>query len=270
MKQEIYKYNSYRLFLRDNFPQTGSERGKRSLLAKSLRCQSSLISLVVTQRAHFNEDMAFGTCQFLEMDASAQDFFLLLFHKDRAGTEALKKHYQSKIEKIRKQRNEISERVKTEPTLALEYQTIYYSSWIYSAVHTLVLNPKMRTASEIAKVLTEPQRKVEEAIEFLLKVGLLANSKGALLPGVQRLHLSSDSPLLAQHQSNWHLEALRRVRDKNKNCFSYSGILSMSKADSDELREMLLDFISRLEEKIKPSPDEQAAGIVIDFFPYGL
>ena len=64
---DVFKYQNYRPFLKAAFPRAGTGRGQRQQLAKALGCQTSFISLVLTDRVHMNEDMAFGTTQFLRL-----------------------------------------------------------------------------------------------------------------------------------------------------------------------------------------------------------
>src|SRR5690348_9754305 len=109
--KELYSFASYREFLKNRFPPSGDGRGNRAKLAKHIGCQPSFISLVLSSKAHLNEDMAFSACDFLKLPAEQLHFFLLLFHFEKAGTQKLRFHYQEQIRRIREKRAEVRSRV---------------------------------------------------------------------------------------------------------------------------------------------------------------
>ena len=74
MKDQIYDYNSYRSFLKDQFPTKGEARGKRKFLAEKLGCQVSFLGLVLTQRAHLNSEMLWKQV-FIWTTKEERDFF---------------------------------------------------------------------------------------------------------------------------------------------------------------------------------------------------
>ena len=264
----LFRSTKYRDFLRKMFPSKGENRGRRRELAKRLGCQTSLISLVLTDRAHLNEDMIFKCSQFLGMNSVETDFLLNIYHLERAGTPVLRGYYQKKISQMIESRTQVKERVGASITLPLEIQAQYYSNWTYAAVHTVVMNPKTRSLALIADKLNLNESLALQTLEFLEQWKFVVNTGDYYEPGSTRLHLSSDSPFIVQHHRNWSMEAMRAAGDKNPLDLNYSGALSMSKNDAENIRELLLNAISSIEKQIAPSPDEDVVGISLSWFRY--
>jgi uncharacterized protein (TIGR02147 family) len=265
---DLYKAFNYRDFLRNHFPSKGDKRGRRRSLAKALGCQTSFVSLVLTDRAHLNEDMIFNTARFLHLNGQETDFLLMLYHHERASSHVLRGYYQSKIKEIIEKRTQVKERVGPSPTIPLEIQAQYYSNWTYAAIHTTIINPQMRTIPLIAKKLNLSAALVEEHLNFLEKWNFVTKVGEHFEPGFTRLHLSVDSPFIIQHHRNWHLEAMRAVGEGRSQDLNYSGALSLSKEDAKKIREILLNTIGTIETQIKDSADEEIVGITLGYFCY--
>lgn len=265
---DIYGARTYREFLRKSFPGKGDGRGRRGELARALKCQTSLISLVLTDRAHLNEDMAFATARFLGLGAAETEFFLLLYHHERAAGPALRQHYLSKIREAQAKREQVTERIGRAPTLSTDVQARYYSDWTYSAIHTAVMNPETRTLERLAQKLRLPPSLVEEQLKFLTEWKFVYQIGSVYEPGVTRVHLPSDSPFITQHHRNWHIEAMRAVGERRERDLNYSGALSLSRADAEKVRAILLDALTTIEKQIAPSPDEEIVGVAMSLFHF--
>jgi uncharacterized protein (TIGR02147 family) len=268
---DVFNESNYRNFLRTHFPQSGDGRGRRRQLSTALNCQTSFISLVLTDRAHLNEDMAFQAAHFLNLSSDETDYFLLLFHGERAATRELKNYYEKRRQEIIKMRGQVQKRIESTKEIPFEVQAQYYSDWSYGAIHTLILNPRFRSRESIASKLHLSLVQVDECFEFLTKWGFAKKIDGEFRTSVTRLHLSSDSPFIQQHHQNWHLEALRALASNRRNQelgMNYSGVLSLAKKDIPFVRDLMMDVISKIERHIKPSKDEELVGIVMDLFGY--
>lgn len=265
---ELYKFHNYREFLRKAFPGKGDRRGQRQALAETLNCQTSFVSLVLTDRAHFNEDMIFATAHFLNLNAVEKEFLMLIYHHERAASKNLKNHYQSKIKSILEQRKEIKSRVPETAELPIEIQAQFYSSWLYSAVLTAIMNPQIRTLDALSKKLKISERSLAEVLEFLTQWQFVKKTISGYEPHRHRLHLTSQSPFITQHHRNWLLEAMRFLNEKQETDFNYSGAISLSKSDLAAIREILLNAVSNIEKQIAPSPDEEMVGIAISCFKF--
>jgi uncharacterized protein (TIGR02147 family) len=266
--ENLFKETQYREFLKKCFPGKGELGGKRGQLAKALGCQTSFISLVLTDRAHFNEDMLFRSAQFLGLNSNETDFLLLIYHFERANSQALRGYYQRKINERLEKRQKVKEKVGPSAAIPIEIQALYYSNWTYAAIHTVVMNPQTRTIQSISKRLNLPSAVVEEHLQFLEAWSFVTKRSGQYEPGVKRIHIDSDSPFIVQHHRNWHLEAMRALGEKREHDLNYSGALSMSKADAAKVKELLLNAIGAIEKQIRPSADEETVGLTLSYFRY--
>ncbi|MDZ4661269.1 MAG: TIGR02147 family protein [Pseudomonadota bacterium] len=265
---DLFDSSNYRDFLRNSFPGSGDRRGRRRALAEALGCQTSFISLVLTDRAHFNEDMTFATAKFLTLNSPETEFLLLLYHFERAATPELRQYYKIKINKSLESRKQIKSRVRESPTIPLEIQAQYYSNWVFSAIHTVVMCAQTRTIDKIAKKINISEKLVEESLIFLTQWQFVKETTQGFEPGVNRLHLDSTSPFIIQHHRNWHLEAMRSVGERRDGDFNYSGALSVGRADVAAIKEILLKSVSAIESQIAQSPDEEAIGLTMSCFKY--
>lgn len=265
---ELFKCRNYREFLRISFPGAGSMRGRRLALAKKLGCQTSFVSLVLTDRSHMNEDMIYATAEFLKMSPQETEFLMCIFHREKAATNSLRSYYDSKIQAILNARQQVSSRLKEAVTVPFEAQAQYYSNWLYSAVHTAVLNPATQTIESISQKLRVSELIVQETLEFLMSWNFVKKTTTGYQAGVNRLHLGKDSPFIVQHHRNWQMESMRSVGERKKEDFNYSGVLSLAEKDIAIIREIMLKTVSRIEEQILPSPDEELVGLSFNVFKY--
>lgn len=265
---EIFKFDSYRSYLKLRFPVSGENRGHRARLSKHIGCQTSFISLVLSQRTHLNEDMAFLCCEFLKLTAQETQFFLLLFHYEKAGTEKLRIYYKEQMSKTLKQREDIRSRVATEKQMSIEKQMYFSSDWIFSAIIALVQIPQFREQKSIAEKLQLSETTVAPVLNWLLTNDFIKIQNDKFIPSTQRVHLNSDSQFLEQHHRNWRNESIRSLKRKNESDLHYSGAISISYKDYFKVRELILKSISDIEVILKPSADEELVGICLDLFKY--
>ena len=266
--KEIYSYSSYRDYLKSRFPASGEGRGQRTKLAQHIGCQPSFISLVLSSKAHLNEDMAFGCCDFLKLAPEDVRFFLILFHFEKAGTQKLRFHYQEQIRRIRQKRAEVRSRVATDIEVDFTKQMRFFSEWLYIAIFTVVQIPEYREEKTMAEKLHLSEDIVRKSVSWMIDEGFLKREKNVLVATSQRIHLSGDSPFIDQHHRNWRNEAVRSLNRKTEADLHYSGALSLSQSDYFRVRDLLLQSISNIESILKPSKDEELIGIGLDLFRY--
>lgn len=72
---------------------------------------------------------------------------------------------------------QIQNRVKIDLKLELAQQAIFYSDWIYSAIRQSTAIPKIKTSDEISKFLSLSPKIVLQALEFLVREGLVSLKK---------------------------------------------------------------------------------------------
>lgn len=267
MDQIIFDFREYKPFLISwirSRPHKG--HGSKAAMARAVGCQTAYISQVILGPAHLSAEQAEKLAQFFKFTEDETEYFLLLVQKDRAGTETLRIHCLRKIGKIQDHRAQLKSRIDPEVQLKSAAQVTYFSSWIYSAVHVLTTIPTFQTRERISSRLQLPLPVIDEVLKFLVASQLVKKDGGTLKPGMARLHLPHDSPLVGRHHINWRLQAIRDLEIRNDESLHYSSCVSISKKDAADIREQLLKMIERAKAQIKASPEEELYSLCLDFF----
>lgn len=187
----------------------------------------------------------------------------------RAGTVELRKHFERKLQKILDQRLVLKNRLQDKKTLGPTDQAIYYSDWIYCAIHMCVLVSTLRSAKAISDYLGASPFKTGRAIEFLESVDLIRKVDGVYRATETRIHLASDSPMIAKHHSNWRLQAIRSLDRESPSELHYSSVVSISSDDLPRVREVLVKAIETVRAIVRESKDEDVYCYVLDLFGLG-
>ncbi len=272
MTKTLYDFQNYKEYLNSILEIAGKSRGLRARLAEALNCQSAFISKVLNADAHFSIESAVLISEFLEHSPEEQHYFLLLVQLGRAGSRKLELYYEKQIERIRHDRRQIKKRVVSEEArpLSLEEKAIYYSSWLYVAIHVAVSVQGRDTKAALAEHFQLKLHELSRYLEFLVSAGILAEKAGHYRVGSRLLHLGHDSivdsSLLAKHHTNWRLRAIESLDRQASQDLHFSSVISFSARDIEKIREVLLKSVEEVDEVIKPSPEETAFCLAIDFF----
>lgn len=257
MKTTVFEYKHYRDYLKVKLSTTGASRGIRTKLAEKTRTHPAFISKVLSGANDLSPEHIPPTNELLGHTSEEAHFFTLLVLQARAGTQELKKYYQTQIQEILLKRNEFLERVKIEGKVAVADQSIYYSKWYYLAIHILVNIPKYQTREAIAERLKLSLNTVSKATEALIKMGLIESKNGKFIIGKKRIHLDKHSPFIGQLHGNARAHALSKIAEGEDYDLHFSIGFTMSKKLYDEYRSRLLDLVTEFEKKfIEDEPDD--------------
>jgi uncharacterized protein (TIGR02147 family) len=263
---EIFQFRNYRDYLKKEFAGTGENRGRRSFLARHLDCQTSFISQVLTERAHFSLEHAIQVSVFLNHTPLERKYFMLLVHADRSGSSTLKAHFEEEIVQIRKKRNEVKERINVRTQLSAEDQMTYYSAWHYSAIHILCALPDFRSVEAFSVRLKLDIPVVKRTLQFLEERGFVRKNSTGYEIGSTRIHLSNGSPMLPRHHANWRMKAIERVDNQKSHELHYSAVLGISRKDVKALKDRLLQLLEDFEPVIERSKEEEPIAFLMDLF----
>src|SRR3989344_3476392 len=112
MKKSIFHYSNYRNYLLDVLGKAGTRSGLRQKLAAAIQVQPSHISQVLKGGTQFTLEPAEKIAQFLQLPKQRALFFLVLVHKDRAGTLSLKRFYEEELHALQEEFLTLSKQVK--------------------------------------------------------------------------------------------------------------------------------------------------------------
>lgn len=267
-RHDIFDYLDYKMYIQ-NFSQRLPARGHgfRSRMAEAAGCRVAFVSQVLNGDLHFSLEQAEALNPLLGHSSEESDFFILLIQLERAGTHALKARLRQQINRILERRLTLKNRVDIKAELDPITQATYYSSWHYAAVHILVTIQEYCTKEAVASRLRLPLEKVSSIVEFLRSVDLVRFEKGRIVPGVPRIFLGSDSPMISRHHSNWRVRAIESLDRNEGSDVHLSTLVSFSKADLLRLKEQIIKGIERARAIARESsPEEEVYCFNVDFF----
>lgn len=184
----VFSYKDYKIYLSRVLEERSQiHKGQRLRLAEFLNCRPSYVSQVLNGDLHLSPEQAFAVNKFLGLTETESRFFLSLVHYARAGSQDLKKYHDMEIKKQLDDHALVKNRVQSNRSLSEMDQAKYYKSWILAAIHMIVSIPEYRKREKIADALGLPQKTVNEAVEFLLNIGMLKETSSQLEQGERSL-----------------------------------------------------------------------------------
>ena len=266
--KNVFTFSDYKAYLSSvEDTRKSFERGFRTKLASAIGCQSGFVSNVLNGDAHFSSEQITGIARFLNLKSPEQKYLYTLLQFARAGTKDLQNFIQAELTLLRDEYLNIKKRVGDSKALSESDQSVYYSSWHYTAVHLLTTIPGYQTAERIAEGLNLPYAVVNKILLFLVQTGILVeNKKGELEAGNVLIHLNRESPHIRQHHTNWRVAAIQSLALENADDLHYSTISTLSRADAEKLKAEMVRMIESYVETVKPSKEEEMVGFTLDFF----
>lgn len=263
-KAVVFEYRDYKQFLKDLSDL--KPRGFKSALAQAASCQLAYVTHVLGGAAHFSLEQAEGISRFLGHTKLEQRYFLTLVEFARAGTPQLRHALAEFLQDYREKFFSLKERVNIKQSLSSEDQLIYYSSWVYAAVHVMTSIPALQSREALASALVLPLAKVNEVCDFLIQTKLIGEDGKRLTMTSRQIHLGKDSPLISQHHSNWRIQAIRSLDLGKMNDIHYSSVFTLSEEGAERVRAILTQAIADSVQIIKGAKEEQTRAMTIDFF----
>jgi len=267
MEISIFDFTDYRIYLEklSKTPHRGGY-GFRTKIARAIRCQNAYVSRIFQGTSNLSLEQADDLSDFLGHSEEEREYFLLLVLKSRAGSKKLGGFYEKQIRRILDGRLQLRIRVKEMLPLSKEQQAIYYSNWLYAALHIMISIPGSHDRESLSRRLNLSPIKIAEALKFLVHSGILEQTHQGLRPGKRRIHLSGTSPYVGQHHTNWRLKAIRSLETDSTSDLHYTSIASLSREDFLKCKAQILTLIESYNATIAPSKDEIPAAFTIDWF----
>jgi uncharacterized protein (TIGR02147 family) len=266
MTKGVFDFSDYKAYLSFKVGPRSQRRGIKGALAKHLGIQPTFVSQVLYGKAHFSLEHAEQLADFFGLNTEEKNYFMLLVQKDRAGSRALQHYYAQQISALLQSRLNLTKRLGAIHTLSTEIQAVYYSSWVYAAIHMAVTIPKLQSPMTISKFLNLPLKKVFEVLTYLADHGLIERSGESFLPGKKQIRLGNQSQNIIKHHTHWRHQAIESLDREQISDLHYSGVVTLSEKDMIRLKERILDFINECVTEIRTSKEEELCVFNIDFF----
>lgn len=264
---KIFEFNDYKPFLWHFIEQQPKKgRGLVKAMGEYLGIDPSQVSQVLSGTKDFMEEQAILLSRFIGLNELETDYFLTLVKMERAGTKVLKDHYSKKLIELKTQSLNFKKRVNHDRILTDYEKSVFYSSYLYSAIRLSTSIGNGQTISEIAERFQLPREKVSSILNFLLESNLCTEKEGKYILGTQHTHVERGSPFLPRHHHNWRVKALERTDSISDQELQFTGPVSISKEDFQAVRELLIEVISKSLDKVKQSDPTDVACLLVDWY----
>lgn len=262
---EIYKYEQYIDFLSQMIKENSEAYGYKAKIADACGCKRSYLTQVLVGKAHFTPEHAFNLCKFWRLSTLETEYFIHMVHKDRAGTKDLQNYHKKALRDIRLKTEDLSQRF-THETLKENQAAVYYSNWIYGALHVLISIREFQQVASLSSRLEIPQSQILTALKELEKLGLATHKNGQWVPSQKNLHVSKSSAMITVNHLNWRQKALQNSVSRDEGGIHYTSVYGLSHSDAIKLKDMMLAFIEQTRKVVAPSKEEEAICFLLDFF----
>jgi uncharacterized protein (TIGR02147 family) len=266
MKSLPFAYKSYKQFLSDLIENSERSWGGISRLADAAGCQRSYLSRVLSAELHLTPDHLYGICSWLKLAENETEYLLTILEEERASTLSYRERLKEKSTRLRKQHNELQNKVNRPLAPLDEKDYIYYSTWLFSALHILVSITAYQTTKEIASRLQLPVATAEHMLKQLQAWELIKFQKGKWSFSSAERHVPKRSPLVSFHHQNWRQRAVMDAQNPETDGVHFTVVQSMNEAAYKKIQTRLLDLIEEASKIAGPSPAEKLVCFTADFF----
>lgn len=265
MIKSIFNYKSYRKLLYDQLSAKG-KRGQLSQAAQSLGCQASFLSRVINEEIHLTPEHAFKLAHFWSLKGDERVYFLKLVDYERAGDKEYQDYLKTQLDELVKKNSEIAGRTQRQNKNFEGLSTKYFSSWIYGAIHFLTCIPEFQNVKNLSQRLSLGESIVLEVLKDLEQMNFVTKSREGWIYKSGEFHLERTSPLVVMHHQNWRQRAVLDAQNFEHQNIHYTTILTLSKADTEKIQGLILDFLAQINRIAAPSNPEDEVVLTMDFF----
>ena len=264
----LFEHTEYRHYLRSyikKLPLHG--RGELTKIAQHLGVNTTWISQIMSGSQNLNQEQSHSLSLYLGHNELEMDYFSLLVQIDRASTSALKDYLKKKLTQLRNESLKISKRLSFEKKLSEQERAIFYSSWIYSAVHIFTsLHEKGVTLDEVSKRFNLGKSKIAEVLQFLVSAGIITEKSAKYQVGVKSTFVEQGSPHLLKHHSSWRLRAIQKSEKLAETELMVTGQYSLSRRDFLHVREKFTEIIKSINQTVSETNPEEIVCFNLDWF----
>lgn len=266
--EKVFSFNNYKEYITYQIDAHSSIRGYRSRLAEAAGIQRTYLSQALHGHVELTPEHAMALAEFWNMKKEETDYFLLLLHYSRAGTPKLREHILHQMKSLKAQHEDLEKQLNSPKISNLNHEVLYYSNWIWTALHAIVSLSEFPTPSKIAKATGLPVKLILTYLKELQRMGLVNQTRGQWQSTQKKLHLSKRSASVWNHHYNWRAQALENAK-KNENAESslhYTSLHMLSLKDFQHLQKKIHNFLLEVQELVDPSPEEDVVCLNIDLF----
>ena len=264
--RDLFECQSHFEYLKQKLNGRNAHRGIKTQLAEFIRVQPAYLSQVLAGKYSLSLEQADLASQFFDHSKEESDFFLLLVSRDRAGTPSLRAHFERQMSEITAKRMQVVERLGKKEELTDEAKGVYYSSWMYAALHVACTIPTLQSRQALARHFSLPVEIVEQVLHFLELNNLIEKRNDAYVPTPNWVRLDKRSPHIIKHHSNWRQKAIQNLERQSDEDLHYSGVYSIDAATMKQIKDKLLSLIKEQMKNIEQAKEEDLVTLGVDLF----
>lgn len=264
--KSIYDFQDYRLYLKSWILDKSAEtKGLQGKLALAANISSTLMSRILSGEKHLSLEQAVEIADFLGLNESESEYFIILVEIGKAGSHKLKTKLLNQAQAIAKK---VSVRISNTSGIDENIKSIYYSTWIYAGIRNLVATPGKHDVLSISQRLAIPKNIAANALDFLIQNGLCIQGPSGISYASKRTHLDAESVFINNHHGNWRYKSLQMMEQRKPSNLFFTSPMSLSRETAAEIRQMLPQLIETVMKKVEPSPSENVYCLNVDWFEY--
>ncbi|WP_413585003.1 TIGR02147 family protein [Bdellovibrio sp. HCB274] len=256
-----YDYTDYKLFLKSKLV-----RGSQVQLAEHIGVQPAFLSQVLRGKPHLSLEQGVLISEFYDLSELEQEYFMLALQYGRSGSTKLSSYFLKRMQNHRNQHQSAQAVIGKHETLDDVTKSIFFSSWKYALIHVLTSIPSGRQHELLKKTSGLSEKEIENTLNFLMKSGLVEKKNDRWYPSKKRIHLGPQDLLIANHHKNFRALTANALESIRSDSLHYSSAIALSEEDAQKIKSLLLDAISKVEQVIRPSPEETVRIFSMDFF----
>lgn len=266
----LYLWDSldYREVLKEALKRKG--RGSQSALANALGVQAPYMTRVLAGDAHLSPEQALLAAQSFQYGSLETEYFLTLVLLGRAGTEALRQHLKLKLEEIRlRGKPSLEDKLgNKDHGMDQDAVNIYYSHWIYTAIHLLTSNPEPQTVSSLCDQLSLPPVVVEPALKQLVEWRLVEQDGSVFKMLENKMFMQFSSQFINRFHASWRTKLLQDLEYPPDGSSRHVTLLvGLERKNIEKLKDVLDRAGREIGEIVEKDQVEETQVICLDFFP---
>lgn len=241
----IFSFLNYKEYIRSKINEQKQSRGYQQILAEHAGCQKSFFSQMLnSDKIHLSAEQGMALADYWHLSSEETSFWLDLISYQRAGSKKLQQYLERKIQSAKKSNNEVTNKFHR-PSISHDHRdTMYYSSWLWAAVHVATSSEYLQTADSIAKHLKVSKAIVEEILISLNEMGLVKKKSSEKWQfNDSNIHLPPASPLTSLNHANWRGVALSKIMQPREDNLHFSSVFTISKKDFFSLKEQITHLL---------------------------
>ena len=266
MEIDLFDLESYKDFLKA-YIDKNRKRGLVSELAKAAGCDRTYLSQSLNSKVQLTPDHILGISNYMGMGDSEQNYLLHLNLFERSNSESAKKVLKKQMDSIKKQNQFLSEKIQdTENPFELsdEDKNIYYSSWLYQAVHILSAIDSYQESQKIADKIGLKLSQTKAILNQLETMGLITKTGKKWQHSKKPVHIPRGSLHNTINHIHWRTKANEQFN--NPSNVHYTGVFTLSKKDYNKIKKQVLNLIEDHRTTIGESGSEELYCFCCDLY----